>query len=177
MRTRDFVSRLIVPGLVLVAGLTGCRKPPVSQSDQPPRAAPVLSLSVVNPPLVETQHQPGKTNKNSELRTIAEGSIIQVRNNEAIALETASAGQTFSGLLARDVMDSSGRVALPRGAGVTLVILRPGIVDIGSVEVAGRRYGLEGPKSGDAQATGVRIPARALLGFRLDKPAKLRELQ
>ena len=89
-----------------------------------------------------------------EVRTIPAGTTLQVRNNEPIDSGTAEPGQTFSGVVARDVMDSEGRVAIPHGAGATLVVRdangqgklqgRSALsVDVGGVTVNGRNYRLE----------------------------------
>jgi len=87
-------------------------------------------------------------------RTIPAGTTIEVRNNEPINSETAEVGQTFSGVVARDVTDTQGRVVITRGSGATLVVRSASgqgrlqgrsdlAVDVGAVNVAGRRYRLE----------------------------------
>jgi hypothetical protein len=57
-----------------------------------------------------------------EFRTIPAGVTISVRTNRTIDSETAAAGQTYSGAVARDVVDSKGWVAIPRGSAATLVV-------------------------------------------------------
>jgi hypothetical protein len=87
-------------------------------------------------------------------RTIPSGATVQIRNNEAINSETADPGQTFSGVVARDVIDTDGNVAIPKGSNATLVIKDVSgqgkmqgrselVLDVGSVSVAGRTYRLE----------------------------------
>ncbi len=87
-------------------------------------------------------------------RTIPAGVTIQVRNNEPINSQTAEVGQTFSGVVAREVVDDRGRVVIPRGSGATLVVRAVSdqgrlqgrsdlAVDVGAVEVDGHRYRLE----------------------------------
>ncbi|MDP9170490.1 MAG: hypothetical protein M3N54_07735, partial [Acidobacteriota bacterium] len=89
-----------------------------------------------------------------EFRTIPAGTNLMVRNNSAINSETASTGETFSGVVARDVMDSEGRVAIPRGSNATLVVRAVSdqgrvegrselVLDVGSVAIAGRTYRLD----------------------------------
>ena len=86
--------------------------------------------------------------------TIPAGATIAVRNNEAINSDTASAGQTFSGSVARDVVDENGEVAIPRGSNATLVVRSTEgqgkiqgrsevVLDVASVDVGGRTYRLE----------------------------------
>ncbi|MBC8165315.1 MAG: hypothetical protein H7Y20_05505 [Bryobacteraceae bacterium] len=57
---------------------------------------------------------------------ISSGTQIQVRNNDAINSGTASAGQTFSAVVASDVVGANGEVAIPRGSDATLVVRRAG---------------------------------------------------
>lgn len=87
-------------------------------------------------------------------KTIPAGTQIQIRNNETISSQTAEPGQTFSGVVARDIADSNGGVAIPRGSGATLVVRAANdqgklqgrselVVDVSSVTVAGRRYRLD----------------------------------
>jgi len=81
---------------------------------------------------------------------IPTGTDISVRTNENIDSSNASVGQKFSGMIAEDVTDSSGGVAIPKGSNADLMIRNistGGItsapeltVDLASVEVHGRRY-------------------------------------
>jgi hypothetical protein len=54
------------------------------------------------------------------------GTLISVRNNEVINSGRTSAGQTFSAIVARDVIDDSGAVAIPRGSAATLIVREAG---------------------------------------------------
>ncbi|MDQ1472162.1 MAG: hypothetical protein QOJ99_3642 [Bryobacterales bacterium] len=89
-----------------------------------------------------------------EVRTIPAGTTLQVRTNETISSDTASPGQTYSAVVAEDVLDTSGRVAIPRGSNATLVVRDASgqgklqgrselVLDVGSVSVGGRSYRLE----------------------------------
>jgi len=81
---------------------------------------------------------------------IPTGTDISVRTNENIDSSNASVGQKFSGMIAEDVTDSSGGVAIPKGSNADLMIRNistGGItsapeltLDLASVEVHGRRY-------------------------------------
>lgn len=113
--------------------------PPPAAPDQQPVAAPAQAP----PP------QPVV-----EVRTIPAGTTLQVRNNEPIDAQTAQDGQTFSGVVARDVVDTDGRVAIPRGSAATLVVRdasRQGklqgqselVVDVAAVTLNGKQHRLE----------------------------------
>ena len=162
--------------LVSALGLFCCRK------DSPPgfareaRPAPVLTPGIENAPVIEAPRPRHEVDRNGIVRTIPSGTTIQVRNNEPISLATAEAGRTFPALVARDVVAADGRVAIPRGSAATLMVLRAGVLDIGGVVVAGRSYGVEAVKSGDAGTRAGQIPAGTLLGFRLEGPARIREI-
>jgi len=116
---------------------------PVNQAAQSPVAAPAPAQSVTAPP------QPV-----DEVRTIPAGTTLAVRNNDTIDSQTAEVGQTFSGVIEREVRDADGRVAIPRGASATLVVRSASgqgrlqgqsdlAVDVSSVDVGGRHYRLE----------------------------------
>jgi len=167
--------------LVSGAGLSGCRNRAPTFEDQlresqKARPAPVIGPGTVNPPLIETPRT--RTDAHDlVVRTIAKGTTIQVRNSEPISLGTARPGETFPAVVARNVVDENGRVAIPRGSVATLILLRAGIVDIGGVVVAGRRYGLEGSRRGDPSTRAGQIPASSLLSFRLDDTTRIREIR
>jgi hypothetical protein len=82
-----------------------------------------------------------------------------VRNDERISATRAD-GRIFTGVVDQDVRGSNGRLAIPRGSNVELIVrtARDGdlIVDLESVMVNGQRYAL------DAQPT--RVEARDGIG-------------
>jgi hypothetical protein len=67
---------------------------------------------------------------------IPSGTQISVRNNGAIDSKTASAGQTFSAVIASDVVDDSGAVAIPRGSEATLIVRQAGAGTIHANDLA-----------------------------------------
>jgi hypothetical protein len=88
------------------------------------------------------------------VRTIPAGRQLVVRNNESIDSKTAAPGQTYSGVISRDVHDSTGAIAIPHGSPVTLVVRSVHAqgevegrselaLDIDAVSVQGRRYRVE----------------------------------
>jgi hypothetical protein len=97
----------------------------------------------------EREYQPAET-----FQTIPAGTTIAVRTNQTIDSQTAVAGQTYSGVVARDVLDSNGQVAIRRGSTATLVVRGARgqgkvegqsvlAVDVASIRVDGRVYRLE----------------------------------
>jgi hypothetical protein len=88
------------------------------------------------------------------VRTIPAGTTLQVRNNEAITAQSAGPGQTYTAVVAQDVLDTNGNVAIPKGSDATLVVREASgqgkiqgraelVLDVGSVSVAGHSYRLE----------------------------------
>jgi hypothetical protein len=97
---------------------------------------------------------PAPTQPVAEFRTIPSGTTLEVRNNQSIDSQTATTGQTYSGVIARDVADSEGRVVIPRGSSATLIVRGATdqgrvqgqselVLDLASVRVSGRTYRLE----------------------------------
>jgi len=82
--------------------------------------------------------------------TIPNGTELSVRTNEAIDSKSAAVGQTFSAVIAADVLDSSGAVAVPKGSDAQLIIRSASggsitsasdlVLDVDSVTVSGTRY-------------------------------------
>ena len=155
---------------------------PVNQAAQPPAAAPQPVQSTVSAP-VPAQSVAAPPRPVEEFRTIPAGTTLEVRNNDTIDSQTAEVGQTFSGVIEREVLDTDGRVAIPRGASATLVVRSASgqgklqgqsdlAVDVSSVDVAGRRYRLEtsdfverGTQGlGTNKRTGVFVGGGAALG-------------
>jgi hypothetical protein len=120
--------------------------PPPSYSPNP---APAPAYSPSPAPPAETSYQPAE-----EFRTIPAGRTIEVRNNQTISSERADTGETYSAVVARDVTDTTGAVAIPRGSSATLVVRAAKgqgefqgrselALDVASVAVGGRTYRLE----------------------------------
>jgi hypothetical protein len=123
----------------------GTTPPPI---DVPPPPPPDASSSAPAPPPSAPAPAPVRT------ATIPAGTTIQVRNNDTIDSQTTRAGQAYSAIVAADVPDANGGVAIPRGSNATLVVKSASgqgkvegrsdlVVDLDSVEVAGRRYQLD----------------------------------
>jgi len=122
--------------------------PPAPAESSPPQATPPAGAPVPGTP-PERQYQPAET-----FQTIPAGRTLAVRTNQPIDSRTAEPGQTYSGVVARDVLDKSGQVAIPRGSTATLVVRDSRAqgrvegqsalaVDVASIRVDGRVYRLE----------------------------------
>ncbi len=83
-------------------------------------------------------------------RIISSGTEVAVRSNDTIDSKTATVGQHFSATIDRDIVDSTGALAVPRGSGAELVIESSTgggmtsasdlVLDVDSITVAGTRY-------------------------------------
>ncbi|MDE3197135.1 MAG: hypothetical protein KGN84_12360, partial [Acidobacteriota bacterium] len=137
----------------------GAAAPASSAAAPPPAnsagAPPLRSSSAPPPPMSSPSAQPVPPPQPvQQVRTIPSGATISVRNNEAINSQTASPGQSFSGVVAADVLDTNGNVAIPKGSDAALVVRQVSgqgklkgqselVVDVGSVTVAGHTYRLD----------------------------------
>lgn len=78
------------------------------------------------------------------------GTTIQVRTTEAIDTQTMD-GRIFRGIVESDVRDGQGNIAVPRGATAELVVRRGPdnelVLDLDSVTVHGRRYGVDATRN------------------------------
>jgi hypothetical protein len=102
----------------------------------------------------------------SQMKTIAVGTSISVRNNEMIDVQKSD-GREFSGAVYQDVLDENGDVAIPRGSYAKLIVKNNSdaspALDLESVEVHGLRYTVTtsaggGPDS--EQPNGLKASAR-----------------
>ena len=84
------------------------------------------------------------------LSRIEPGASVQVRTTETINSSTMD-GQVFTGTVENDVLDTQGRLAIPAGATTELVVRRDAdnelVLDLDSVTVKGRRYGVDATRS------------------------------
>ena len=78
------------------------------------------------------------------------GTTVQVRTTEPIDTQTMD-GRIFKGIVESDVHDAQGRLAIPRGATAELVVRRDPdndlVLDLDSVTVNGRRYGVDATRN------------------------------
>ncbi|MCU1326348.1 MAG: hypothetical protein JWN34_1718 [Bryobacterales bacterium] len=124
---------------------------------EPRMSSPAPKTTTSNSPAPQTGYRPSQPSPQrpvEEFSTIPAGTSIQVRNNEPISSQSAEPGQTFTAVISQDVLDTSGKVAIPSGSDATLVVVsvddqgkiqgRSNLaVDLGGVTVAGRHYRLD----------------------------------
>ena len=121
------------------------------------------------------------------------GTVIPVRTDETINVERTD-NRVYNGIVDQDVRGDDGRLAIPRGSRVELIVrVAPDndlILDLESVVVNGQRYairtnpnriesqrddsligGIVGALSGgQARGRAVRIPQDSVVTFRLQRP-------
>ena len=132
------------------------------------------------------------------IRRVDAGTVISVRTNQTIDVDRRD-DRVYTGIVDRDVRSEGGRVAIPRGSNVELVVRvardNDLILDLDSVVVNGERYRVtsdpnrvesRGPDNlvgaivgaiagGQARGRSVRIPRDSIVTFRLERPLDVGE--
>ena len=89
--------------------------------------------------------------------TIPSGTEINVRADQAINTKTAGANEVYPGTVSKNVLDSSGRVAIPSGSRAQLTAVPLGnnqlTLELRSVTVNGRTYRINSNSSSAAGST------------------------
>jgi hypothetical protein len=84
------------------------------------------------------------------LDPVPAGTTIQVRATETIDAQTMD-GRIYKGIVEADVRDAQGQLAIPSGAMAELVVRRDAdndlVLDLDSVTVHGRRYGVDASRN------------------------------
>jgi hypothetical protein len=77
-------------------------------------------------------------------RSIPAGTIVQVRTNQTIDSTSTAPGHVFTGLVAHDVTNRTGRVVIPGGSPAELVVRNvfkhQVALDLRAILIGGRRY-------------------------------------
>jgi hypothetical protein len=95
---------------------------------------------------------PSLTNAQSwkYLDPVTAGTTVQVRTTELIDTQSMD-GRIFKGVVENDVLDAQGQPAIPRGATAELVVRRDAdndlVLDLDSIMVNGRRYGVDATRN------------------------------
>jgi hypothetical protein len=124
---------------------------------------------------------------------IESGTIIPVRTNDTIDADRRD-DQVYTGIVDQDVRGSNGRLAIPRGSTVELIVRVTSdndlVIDVESASVNGQRYAIKTEtnrqeskrddslvgsivgaiQGGQARGRAVRIPRDSILTFRLARP-------
>jgi hypothetical protein len=102
-----------------------------------------MVASLVSPSLADAQSW-------NYVDAVPSGTTIQVRTTEHIDAE-AMDGRVYRGIVEADVRDAAGQLAIPRGAAAELVVRRDAdndlVLDLDSVTVHGRRYGVDASRN------------------------------
>jgi hypothetical protein len=90
------------------------------------------------------ERQPGR--ELERMTRLEAGTVLPIRTNEYITTERAD-GRIFTGTVDQDVVGENGRLAVPRGSTVELIVraARDGdlILDLESINVYGHRYAID----------------------------------
>jgi len=131
--------------------------------------------------------------EHSRFTRLSQGTIVAVRPNESIDVERKD-NRVYYGVVDQDVRGNNGRLAIPRGSRVELIVRvardNDLILDLESVTVNGQRYAIQteanrvesyrdnslvgaivgAVNGGQVRGRAVRIPRDTLLTFRLERP-------
>ena len=94
------------------------------------------------------------------LSTIESGTALQIRVTEAIDTQAAD-GRVFTGIVDSDVRDTQGRLAIASGSTAEMVVRKTAdnelVLDLDSVTVNGRRYGVDATRArlGESSNSGL----------------------
>src|SRR5260370_27710327 len=129
----------------------------------------------------------------SRFTRLSQGTIIAVRPNESIDVERKD-NRVYYAVVDQDVRGNNGRLAIPRGSRVELIVRverdNDLILDLESVTVNGQRYAVQtganrvesqrdnslvgaivgAINGGQVRGRAVRIPRDTLLTFRIERP-------
>lgn len=152
-------------------------------------AAMVAAICMI--PAVSAQDRDRDANR---MTRIEAGTNVTVRTSEGIDVDRRD-DRVFRGVVDQDVRGENGRVAIPRGAPVELVVRvaqdNDLIIDLNSVTVNGQRFALPatsnrqesqqslvgsiiGAVSGEeVRGRAVHIHPNAILNFRIDRPMEM----
>ena len=134
--------------------------------------------------------------QNNRYTQLSSGTLISVRPNESIDVERKD-NRVYTGIVDQDVRGTNGRLAIPRGSTVELIVRverdNDLNLDLESVTVNGRRYAIRTDDNhvestrdnslvgaivgaisgGQARGRAIRIPRDAVLTFRLQRPLEM----
>ena len=159
----------------------------------------LIALSIL--PALSAQDRDSDRDRDREhdrdrITRIEPGTIIAVRTNDTIDADRRD-NQIYRGIVDQDVRGTDGRLAIPRGADVELIVRveqdNDLIIDLESVRVNGNRYAIKTDpnrqearrddslvgsivgaiQGGEPRGRAVRIPRDSVLTFRLRRPLEM----
>jgi hypothetical protein len=155
---------------------------------------PAVLAVCLSPAIIHAQDRDRDRYRDGDRLTRLEpGTVIPVRLNESIDVERRD-NRVYTGIVDQDVRGVDGRLAIPRGAPVELMVRVAAdndlILDLDSVAVNGQRYALRAEPNrvesrrddglvgaivgaingGTATGRAVRIPRDSVVTFRLQRP-------
>jgi hypothetical protein len=154
----------------------------------------VFMLGVMSAP-ASAQYQ-DRDRDYDRITRIEPGTLLAVRMNETIDVERKD-NQVYYGIVDQDVRGENGRLAIPRGSSVELIVrVAPDndlVIDVESVTVNGRRFAIKTDtnrqqsirddslvgaivgaiQGGEARGRAVRIPRDSVLTFRITRPLEM----
>ena len=153
----------------------------------------VAGLSFVPSGISQERDRDRFRNDGDRVTRLEPGTNIAVRTNDSIDVERFD-NRVYYGTVDQDVRGDNGRLAIPRGSRVELIVrvMRDNdlVLDLESVNVNGQRYAIQTDRNrvesqrdnslvgsilgaingGQAQGRAVRIPRESVLSFRLQAP-------
>ena len=156
--------------------------------------AALLSLSAI--PATFAQDRDRDDHDRDRITRLEPGTLVAVRTNEGIDADKGD-NRVYTGIVDQDVRGDNGRLAIPRGSRVELIVrVEPDndlIIDLDSVSVNGNRYAVKTSanrqeskrddslvgsivgaiQGGQARGRSVHIPRDSVLTFRLQRPLEM----
>ena len=156
----------------------------------------ILGLCV---PVISAQdrdHDRDRYHDRDRMTRIEPGTMIAVRTNETIDVDRKD-NRVYTGTVDQDVRGENGRLAIPRGSTVELIVrVAPDndlILDLDSVIVNGQRFAVKADpnrlesrrdnslvgsivgaiEGGQVRGRAVRVPRQSVLTFRIDRPMEM----
>jgi hypothetical protein len=153
----------------------------------------LVALSLLPAAFAQDRDRDRDDRDRDRVTRIEPGALIAVRNNESIDVERKD-NRIYHGIVDQDVRGENGRLAIPRGSGVELIVrVAPDndlVIDLESVSVNGQRYAIQTDvnrqeaqrdnslvgaivgaiQGGEVRGRAVRIPRDSVLTFRISRP-------
>jgi hypothetical protein len=158
--------------------------------------AVLMSLAVLPAVFAQDRDRGYDRDRDDRITRLEPGTLIAVRTNEGIDADKGD-NRVYTGIVDQDVRGDNGRLAIPRGSRVELMVrVEPDndlIIDLESVNVNGNRYAVRtnvnrqesrrddsivgaivgAIQGGQARGRSVHIPRDSVLTFRLQRPLEM----